>query len=421
MQKILMCRRSVFDFFYGLGLILSLTLLGVVTAHAIDIVDRSSVTIGWAPAAGPVAGYAVYVNRNGLGFASLPEGVTAAGATAITLRGEPGDSLRVRVAAFTSENQLGGFSPESDSLHFIVSDALAAYDLDGDGKSEAAWLELATGAVVVSPVTGNTVQPVWLPESMLGQGWSLAGSGDFDGDGAADLLLRNARASTNLIWRMAGDEVVASLTLESVGSSYRLQAIGDFNADGRDDLLWRNARGGVFEVWLLDGNRILARQSLPSATKGWSFAVVADFDGDGKIDLVWRNKRLGTAEIWFMDGTSVARSALLPLQSKAWLLQSAADFDGDARPDLLWQNAKGFQEVWLMNGADVRNKLVLPTVNRQQWKFVRAGDFDGDGCMDLLWYSPSTQATAIWKMGATGLVRVSTLAGAPGKGWLAAK
>ena len=64
--------------------------------------------------------------------------------------------------------------------------------------------------------TVNTGQPFW---------W-VAGEGDFDGDGASDLLWRNADGR-NTIWRSAN--AATQLPMHSVPGIRAVEAVGDFD------------------------------------------------------------------------------------------------------------------------------------------------------------------------------------------------
>jgi hypothetical protein len=74
-----------------------------------------------------VAGYAVYVSRNGAAYPTAPERVVLG--PNVTLNGAYGSSLKVRVAAIDKLGVEGARSPESDRILF----APTANDLDGDG------------------------------------------------------------------------------------------------------------------------------------------------------------------------------------------------------------------------------------------------------------------------------------------------
>ena len=83
---------------------------------------------------------------------------------------------------------------------------------------------------------------------------------DFNGDGMSDMLWRNSNG-TLAEWFMDGSAISSSATPTYQGSavspaaSWSVAGIGDFNGDGDADILWRNSNGSLAE-WLMDGSTI---------------------------------------------------------------------------------------------------------------------------------------------------------------------
>ena len=78
--------------------------------------------------------------------------------------------------------------------------------------------------------------------------WQVAGVGDFDGDGRADILWRNASTGGNTYWKggnSANQVGVSGVT----GSAWKIVAVADYNGDGRADVFWRNTGTGANVVW----------------------------------------------------------------------------------------------------------------------------------------------------------------------------
>ena len=78
-------------------------------------------------------------------------------------------------------------------------------------------------------------------------------TGDFNGDGGADILWQNTSGEA-VIWEMNGTSMIGSGSLGNPGPSWHAGRTGDFNGDGRSDILWQNTSGEVV-VWELNGPR----------------------------------------------------------------------------------------------------------------------------------------------------------------------
>ena len=80
---------------------------------------------------------------------------------------------------------------------------------------------------------------------------------------------------------------------------------GDFNGDGKADILWQGDNGTA-AVWLMDGTNATFVGAVGPFNPGpsWHIEGTGDFNGDGKSDILWQGQD-GTPAIWLMDGTNV--------------------------------------------------------------------------------------------------------------------
>ncbi|MCZ7599520.1 MAG: VCBS repeat-containing protein [Gammaproteobacteria bacterium] len=77
---------------------------------------------------------------------------------------------------------------------------------------------------------------------------------DMDGDGKSDLLWRNVANGRNVVWFMDGSNRTGAGDTVTVNSAdWEFAGLGDFNGDGRTDFLWRNLVNGRNVIWLMDG------------------------------------------------------------------------------------------------------------------------------------------------------------------------
>jgi ELWxxDGT repeat protein len=194
-------------------------------------------------------------------------------------------------------------------------------DFDGDTRSDILWRnssgELAewqmTGATIASSADLKANGVAVRPDAS----WSVAGIGDFDGDSRRDILWRNT--SGELVeWQMNGASVTSSADLAAGGlaarpdASWSIAGIGDFNGNGTSDLLWRNLSGALV-LWGMSGANIASSATVNVAgvpltpDASWHVVDVGDFNGDGSSDILWRNDSGALAE-WLMNGATIVQS-----------------------------------------------------------------------------------------------------------------
>ncbi len=82
---------------------------------------------------------------------------------------------------------------------------------------------------------------------------------DFDGDGNSDVLWWNEQTGTLTIWSLwnsSNPQVIGTRTLSSQlpgGNGWSIVGAADVNGDNHVDLLWRHMPDGMMVNWLLDG------------------------------------------------------------------------------------------------------------------------------------------------------------------------
>jgi microcystin-dependent protein len=177
---------------------------------------------------------------------------------------------------------------------------------------------------------------------------------------------------------------------------------GDFSGDGMADLLWKNALTGATAEWLTAPNGGVATLLTMPLAQGWNLIASDDFNGDGTVDLMWQQVSTGATAEWFMaPNGGIAGLRSTPL-AQGWNVIASADFNGDGITDLMWQHAStGATAEWLML-PNSGSPTVLPTAPAQGWNLIASGDFNGDHITDLMWQHASSGATAEWLMAPTG-------------------
>ncbi len=322
-------------------------------------------------------------------------------------------------------------------LHQNVNNVAAASagpvtnDFNGDNLSDILWRNSTSGNLAEWTMNGGALSSGFVTSGGTAVNpdatWNIAGFGDFNGDRNADMLWRNSSGEV-AAWFMNGSAISGSGDLTSGGTAVRPDAswsivsTGDFNGDGKADILWRNTSGELTE-WLMNGTAIAGSGDVtsggvavaPDAT--WSVAGSGDFNADGSKDILWR-KTDGTVAVWDMNGTTIAGSGVVRaggvavMPDASWSVAGIGDFNGDQTSDVLWRNTSGSLAVWLMNNNNISSSgfatsngvAVSPDAT---WHIVQIGDFNGDGNSDILWRNDSG-ALAEWLMNGTTIMKSLT-------------
>jgi hypothetical protein len=215
---------------------------------------------------------------------------------------------------------------------------------------------------------------------------------DVTGSGKSDLLWYNAQSGQMAYWVMNGATRTSSAAF-SVPAGYQPIATGDFDGNGAADVLW-NTPAGLY-MWLSNGSSF-ASLYVGAYPSGWVFAGAADVNGDGNTDLLWYNPSTGQATYWLMSGTIVQQWRGFSTSAGLTSL-TTGDFDDSGRDDVIWKASDGSMYMWLFNSAGSFSYYNIGKYPAG-WTFAGTGDVNNDGKTDLFWYNPATGQTTYWLM-----------------------
>lgn len=268
----------------------------------------------------------------------------------------------------------------------VTTDSWAQSKLDSDGNGLAdVILRHEGGELSLSSMQGEQVISRTQIAIEADINWQAVGREDYDGDGRADLLMRNSETGHWHVYLLNGNTIKSDGPLNlSRSLAWEVQSNGDYDGDGKGDVLIRNTNGRWY-IYFLDGLNIKgnAKISLPedAATQ---FAGSGDYDGDGRSDLLTR-QATGGWEMYLMDGGTIKSSGSVPLKkSLDWTVASSGDFNGDETDDLLMRYKNGSWLVYQFDGFGVTTQGFLELTTDLDWHLASLGDFNGDGMADLL-------------------------------------
>lgn len=226
---------------------------------------------------------------------------------------------------------------------------------------------------------GDALTPV-----VVGAAANAVVSGDFDGDGNADLA-----------WTASGSNVLSFLIGSGSGAfTPSLALTFAMSAKPSSMLVTDLDKNGVPEVVIADkeNDRIYVVVISPPST----FAIfphqvgaapgqmiAGDFDGDGKGDLAVTSNGSGSVSLVFDALASTPTIGGLIINDVASMFLGTADFNGDNRPDLAVSSSDGSIQIFLgsMDG-DFANgpSLSMPPGTVA----IDTVDANGDGKMDIV-------------------------------------
>ena len=264
-------------------------------------------------------------------------------------------------------------------------------DFNGDGKADILWRDTTNGNNAIW-LSGNSASSQAV-HPLVDLNWVVAGIGDFNADHRSDILWRNAASGRNVIWFSANSST--TLTIGTMSDmDWDVAGIGDFNGDGKSDILWRNSNTGANVIW-----RSASNQSTQAVTAIADNNVVAagvgDFNGDHKADILWRNTIDGGNVIW-RSGNSATRQSVTRVADTNWVVAGVADVNGDGRADIAWRKStSGSNAIWL--SASSSTPRPMTAVANLSWGMATFGDFNRDGQADVVFRNYSTGANVIWR------------------------
>lgn len=215
-------------------------------------------------------------------------------------------------------------------------------DFNGDGSSDILWRSTNTNGSNLIWYSGNSGTSLAPPD--LNTVWSVQGVGDFDGNGNADIFWRCVSPycgypeGSVATWYFRNG-VYSSTTVQAqhIDYSWSVVGFGDFNGDGATDVLWRNTnQANSISLW---GSNA-ASYPIPPAGTDWQVQGVGDFDGNGTPDILWRcfppisntcggGYAAGSTAIWnFVNGNYSSTVFPLRLPSDGtWTIKGVGNFD----------------------------------------------------------------------------------------------
>jgi hypothetical protein len=135
---------------------------------------------------------------------------------------------------------------------------VAVGDFDGDGKrNQLLWRNQASGQVYMMNVAvsgGGFTATGAVVYNEANTAWNIIGAPDLNGDGKSDILYRNV--ATGQVYGILMNHTAiagAGIVYFEPNTAWKIVAQGDYNGDGKSDLLYRNETTGQLYMILMNG------------------------------------------------------------------------------------------------------------------------------------------------------------------------
>jgi Ca2+-binding RTX toxin-like protein len=229
--------------------------------------------------------------------------------------------------------------------------ATGKFNADSNRNDGILLQDAGTGNMAVISQLSGIATP-FLFTTQPGAGWTAIDTGDFNGDGASDVLLTDGLGDAKITFMTGTAAVVESVSANfAAPAGFDAISSGDFDGNGFSDILWQDAGTKDVQVSLMDGAETVDSATL-SPGAGFTAIGTGDFNGDGNSDILFASAATNQATIWFMDGTNnIGTSGPIAGPGAAFTVRGAQDMNGDGFSDILWRNAAGATRYTDMAGG----------------------------------------------------------------------
>ncbi|MFA5260445.1 MAG: toxin TcdB middle/N-terminal domain-containing protein, partial [Candidatus Omnitrophota bacterium] len=270
-------------------------------------------------------------------------------------------------------------------------------DFNGDGLADLATFSSVEGKVLVSLSQGETFLPKteWISNFGVDSQIFL---GDFNGDGKVDLGAYNPDTDNVHVALSTGSGFTDAGIWQNIVSYYPIVSAGDVNGDGLSDLVmffYNNVNYCYYQVYYSDGTSFYTwnyNDQYAGALNDNLFT--GDFNGDGLSDFARFTKSTGNWEIRYnlTDSSGIPQTLLTTVsgfgQNRNF---TVSDFNDDGLLDIgYYEHLTGniiYRPSKGMSFSSTDHSMPFVFSIYDETAQVQSSDYNGDGLTDFILYT----------------------------------
>ena len=151
-------------------------------------------------------------------------------------------------------------------------------DHDGDGRSDILWRNRKDGQLVLWRMLGRGSFQALPLAAPLAADWEGVAVADFDGDGTSDVMWRRLATGETAVSLFHAGTIAVTQLQATMGAAPRREVVGtgDLDGDGHADVLMRPSGGSGLRLWRMNGTAVISRTLITKLGVGWITAGVGD-------------------------------------------------------------------------------------------------------------------------------------------------
>lgn len=245
-----------------------------------------------------------------------------------------------------------GYVPIEDA---VVVGVQAVADFNNDGYADVLLRNEETGEWNMTLLKNRVIQQELSPPMSKVLSWNIVDAKDFDGNGSDDILIRNSISGAWYVYLYDNTDIIKRGYIRTLTSDLREQyrATGDFNGDGNFDVLMRNLDTGAWSIIYMNGLTPISTEYVKlQSSSSWVINSVNDFDADGFSDISLLHTETGEVSISLWNGEQAKSeqiiTAALAEDKRGVTLFKGVEFAESAKLEN-YSSASYFREVVVAN------------------------------------------------------------------------